>query len=173
MKHLNVMKTMLALCLLGAMCACSSEQTAVGSVRVSHVVASDCKTSVSKDDAQPDSYADFYEKNTTLSLLMGSGNMVDAQFVDVMDNCAIGQLHVDATCTDNRIVMVLYPDRDMATDCICRYDVAFKLENMLPGDYQLEIYQTAADKQPTASNRIYQGAISLEQNKPVTLRMTR
>ena len=75
--------------------------------------------------------------------------------------------------TDPKIVLVLYPDKDMATNCICRYDVDFKMQNIVPGSYQLEVYHTAADKQVSKDNRVYNGTVSLENGKEVVLTMNR
>ena len=35
-------------------------------------------------------------------MLMGNDNTVTAQFLDVMDNCTIGQLNVDITCVEKQ-----------------------------------------------------------------------
>jgi len=167
------MKSLVAIALWGAMGACSSEDAAVGNVKIANVVASDCKGSVSKGDTRPAYYVDFLSKPTMLQLHMGGSNTLDAQLLDVMDNCAIGQMRVAASCADHRLVLVVYPDRDMATDCICMYDVGFSIENLLPGDYQLEVYHTTANQQTNASNQIYRGAISLVPNKTLVLPMGR
>ena len=170
---MNLTRSLLALSLLGVITACSSENAIVGNVKVTDIVSSDCKTSVSKEDTRPEYLADFYSNNTTLSMFMENGNTIAAQFLDVMDNCAIGQLNVDVTCVENKIVIILYPDRDMATDCVCMYDVNFKIKDLFPGNYLMEVFQTTSNKQTSSSNRIYQGAVTLESNKTVTLTMTR
>ena len=173
MSHLNLTKSLLAFSLLGTITACSSESTVIGNVKVSNVVTSDCKTSVSKKDTRPEYLTDFYSTKTTLSMLMGNDNTVTAQFLDVMDNCTIGQLNVDITCVENKIIIILYPDRDMLTDCVCLYDVNFKIRDLVPGNYQLEIFQTTTNKQTNSSNRIYHGTVTLDSNKIVRLAMTR
>ena len=173
MKHLNISKSLLALSLLGVMAACSSENAVVRNVKVSDVITSDCKTSLSKEDTRPEYYNDIYRKKTTLNMLMGNDNMIGAQFFDVLDNCQIGRFHVDVSCHDNTIVIILYPELDMVTSCICEYDVDFKIEDLLPGNYQIEVYHTASTKQINSSNRIYEGAVSLESNKAIMLTLVR
>lgn len=173
MKYMNLAKSLLSFSLLGVITACSSENTIVENVKVTDVVTSDCKTSVSKDDTRPEYLADFYSNKTMLSMLMGNDNMVAAQFLDVMDNCAIGHLNVDVTCVDNKIRIVLYPDRDMLTDCVCMYDVSFNIKDLFPGNCQLEIFQTTSNKQTNSSNRLYKGVVTLQSNRAVTLTMTR
>ncbi|WP_333616473.1 hypothetical protein [Bacteroides pyogenes] len=169
MKHLNITKNLLALVFLGIMTACSSENVVIENVSVFDITTSDCKTSVSQDDTRPEYYTDFYNEKTKLRMYVGNDNTVTAQFLDVMDNCAIGQLHVDVSSYTNQIKIILYPDRDMLTDCVCMYDVDFKIKNLLPGNYHIEIYQTTSNKQTNSSNRIYQGAITLNTDKVTTL----
>lgn len=173
MKYLNAKKSLLALGFLGVITACSSEHAVVGNIKVSNVSTSDCKTAASKGETTPEGDTDIYGRNTTLRMLMGEDNVIDAQFTDVMDNCGIKQLHVDATYIDNKLVLILYPDRDMLTDCVCMYDVNFKLTNLLHGSYQLEVYHTTSNKQTTPSNRIYQGSVVLEKHKAITLTLPR
>lgn len=173
MKHLNVTKCLLAFSLFGIITACSSENAMVGNIKTEDVITSDCKTSLSKKDTRPEYYNDIYSKKTTLNMLMGKDNTISAQFLDVLDNCQIGRFHVDASCHDNTIVIILYPEQDMLTDCICQYDVNFKIKDLLPGNYQIEIYHTTSTKKTNESNRIYQGSVTLESNKAITLTMDR
>lgn len=169
MKYLNVIKSLLALSILGIMTACSSENAVVGNIKVSDVITSDCKTSLSKEDTRPEYYNDIYSKMTTLHMLMGNDNAIGAQFMDVLANCQIGRFHVDVSCHENTIVMILYPEQDMLTNCICEYDVDFKMKDLLPGNYQIEVYHTTSTKQINSSNRVYQGVVTLESNKAITL----
>lgn len=173
MKHLKVTKMLLAISILGIMTACSSESTLIGNVKVSDVSTSDCKTSLSKADTRTEYYNDIYSKNPTLTMLMGNNYTINAQFIDVMDNCEIRQFHVDANSHDNTIVIILYPEQDMLTDCVCQYDVNFKMQNLLPGNYQIVVYHTTSTKQTNSSNKIYEGTVNLEMNKSVTLTMIR
>ena len=173
MKHLKVTKMLLAISILGIMTACSSESTLIGNVKVSDVSTSDCKTSLSKADTRTEYYNDIYSKNPTLTMLMGNNYTINAQFIDVMDNCEIRQFHVDASSHDNTIVLILYPEQDMLTDCVCQYDVNFKMKDLLPGNYQIVVYHTTSTKQTNSSNKIYEGTVNLEMNKSVTLTMIR
>lgn len=173
MKHLKVTKILLVLSILGVMTACSSENTLIGNVKVSDVSTSDCKTSLSKADTRAEYYNDIYSKKATLTMVMGNDNTIGAQFFDVLDNCQIGQFHVDASSHDNMIVLILYPEQGMLTDCVCQYDVNFKIKDLLPGNYQMVVYHTPSTKQTNSSNKIYEGTVNLEINKSVTLTMIR
>ena len=108
-----------------------------------------------------------------LRLSLGEDNIVNARFADVMDNCAINLFHVDASGSEGKIILVLCPDKDMLTNCICRYDVDFKMQNIVSGNYQLEVYHTTADKQISKDNMVYSGTVNLKKGKEVVLTMSR
>lgn len=173
MKQLKTIKRLTAFGLLVLMTACSTENTVIGNVGVSDVKSSGCKASASQLDSRPEYYNNFVGQKSVLHLMLGADNIVNARFADFMDNCSIELFHVDASSSEGKIVLVLYPDKDMATNCICRYDVDFKMQNIVPGSYQLEVYHTAADKQISKDNRVYSGTVSLENGKEVVLTMSR
>ena len=124
-------------------------------------------------ESRPDYYNSFVGQKSALHLLLGKENTVTARFVDVMDNCAIDLFHVGASSSEGKIVLILYPDKDMMTNCICRYDVDFKMQNIVSGNYQLEVYHTTADKQISKDNMIYSGTVNLKKGKEVVLTMSR
>ena len=161
MKHFNLKHSILMLVFLGLLSACSTESIVVKDVHATDVKSSECKTSLSTNNTH------------TLHLQMTADNTVNAQFVDVLDNCMISQFHVEAISEGNKIVVILYPHEDMATDCVCQYDVDFKLKSLLAGSYQLEVYHTTANKKTLESYRIYQGTVAFAPNKSITLTMKR
>ena len=48
-----------------------------------------------------------------------------------------------------------------------------RLQKLLPGNYQIEVYHTNSTKKTNESDRIYQGSVTLESNKSITLTMDR
>ena len=144
MKQLKTIKRLTAFGLLVLMTACSTENTVIGNVGVSDVKSSGCKASASQLDSRPEYYNNFVGQKSVLHLTLGADNIVNARFADFMD-----------------------------TNCICRYDVDFKMQNIVPGSYQLEVYHTAADKQISKDNRVYSGTVRLENGKEVVLTMSR
>jgi len=117
------------------MLSCSTENTVVGNVGISDVKSSGCKASASLMESRPDYYNSFVGQKSVLRLLLGEDNIVNARFADFMDNCAIDLFHVGASSSEGKIVLILYPDKDMMTNCICRYDVDFKINNIPSGNY--------------------------------------
>jgi len=173
MKHWRPINCLAIFCLLVLMLSCSTENAVVGSIGVSDVKSSGCKASASLLDSRPEYYNSFVGQKSVLRLSLGEDNIVNARFADVMDNCAIDLFHVGASSSESKIVLILYPDKDMMTNCICRYDVDFKINNMPSGNYQLEVYHTTADKQINKDNQIFSGTVNLEKGKELILTMSR
>ena len=173
MKHWKSINCLAIFCLSVLMLSCSTENAVVGSIGVSDVKSSGCKASASLLDSRPEYYNSFVGQKSVLRLNFGTDNIVTARFVDVMDNCAIDLFHVAASSSEGKIVLILYPDKDMMTNCLCRYDVDFKMQNIVSGNYQLEVYHTTADKQISKDNMVYSGTVNLEKGKEVVLTMSR
>lgn len=173
MKHWKSKNCLAIFCLSVLMLSCSTENAVVGSIGVSDVKSSGCKTSASLMDSRPEYYNSFVGQKSVLRLSFGADNIVNGRFEDFMDNCAIDLFHVGVSSSERKIILVLYPDKDMMTNCLCRYDVDFKMQNIVSGNYQLEVYHTTADKQISKGNMVYSGTVNLEKGKEVVLTMSR
>lgn len=173
MKYWKVINRLAVFCLFVSLTACSTENAVVGSIGVSDVKSSGCKTSASLLDSRPEYYNSFVGQKSVLRLSFGADNIVNGRFEDFMDNCAIDLFHVGVSSSEGKIVLVLYPDKDMLTNCLCRYDVDFKMQNIVSGNYQLEVYHTTADKQISKDNMVYSGTVNLKKGKEVVLTMSR
>lgn len=173
MKYWKPINCLAICCLSVLMLSCTTENAVVGNVGVSNVKSSGCKASASLLDSRPEYYNSFVGQKSVLRLSLGEDNIVTARFADVMDNCAIDLFHVGVSSSEGKIVLILYPDKDMMTNCICRYDVDFKINNIPSGNYQLEVYHTTADKQISKGNMVYSGTVNLEKGKEVVLTMSR
>lgn len=173
MKHWKSKNCLAIFCLSVLMLSCSTENAVVGSIGVSDVKSSGCKTSASLLDSRPEYYNSFVGQKSVLRLSFGADNIVNGRFEDFMDNCAIDLFHVGVGSSEGKIILVLYPDKDMLTNCLCRYDVDFKMQNIVSGNYQLEVYHTTADKQISKDNMVYSGTVNLKKGKEVVLTMSR
>lgn len=173
MKYWKVINRLAVFCLFVSLTACSTENAVVGSIGVSDVKSSGCKASASLLDSRPEYYNSFVGQKSVLRLSFGADNIVNARFADFMDNCAIDLFHVGVSSSEGKIILVLYPDKDMMTNCLCRYDVDFKMQNVVSGNYQLEVYHTTADKQISKGNMVYSGTVNLKKGKEVVLTMSR
>lgn len=173
MKYWKVINRLAVFCLFMSLTACSTENAVVGSIGVSDVKSSGCKASASLLDSRPEYYNSFVGQKSVLRLSFGADNIVNGRFEDFMDNCAIDLFHVGVGSSEGKIILILYPDKDMLTNCLCRYDVDFKMQNIVSGNYQLEVYHTTADKQISKDNMVYSGTVNLEKGKEVVLTMSR
>ena len=173
MKYWKVINRLAVFCLFMSLTACSTENAVVGSIGVSDVKSSGCKASASLLDSRPEYYNSFVGQKSVLRLSFGADNIVNGRFEDFMDNCAIDLFHVGVGSSEGKIILVLYPDKDMLTNCLCRYDVDFKMQNIVSGNYQLEVYHTTADKQISKDNMVYSGTVNLKKGKEVVLTMSR
>lgn len=173
MKYWKVINRLAVFCLFMSLTACSTENAVVGSIGVSDVKSSGCKASASLLDSRPEYYNSFVGQKSVLRLSFGADNIVNGRFEDFMDNCAIDLFHVGVSSSEGKIILVLYPDKDMMTNCLCRYDVDFKMQNIVSGNYQLEVYHTTADKQISKDNMVYSGTVNLKKGKEVVLTMSR
>ena len=173
MKYWKVINRLAVFCLFVSLTACSTENAVVGSIGVSDVKSSGCKASASLLDSRPEYYNSFVGQKSVLRLSFGADNIVNGRFEDFMDNCAIDLFHVGVGSSEGKIILILYPDKDMLTNCLCRYDVDFKMQNIVSGNYQLEVYHTTADKQISKGNMIYSGTVNLKKGKEVVLTMSR
>ena len=173
MKYWKVINRLAVFCLFVSLTACSTENAVVGSIGVSDVKSSGCKTSASLLDSRPEYYNSFVGQKSVLRLSFGADNIVNGRFEDFMDNCAIDLFHVGVGSSEGKIILVLYPDKDMLTNCLCRYDVDFKMQNIVSGNYQLEVHHTTADKQISKGNMVYSGTVNLKKGKEVVLTMSR
>ena len=173
MKHWKSKNCLAIFCLSVLMLSCSTENAVVGSIGVSDVKSSGCKASASLLDSRPEYYNSFVGQKSVLRLSFGADNIVNGRFEDFMDNCAIDLFHVGVGSSEGKIILVLYPDKDMLTNCLCRYDVDFKMQNIVSGNYQLEVYHTTADKQISKDNMVYSGTVNLKKGKEVVLTMSR
>lgn len=173
MKYWKVINRLAVFCLFVSLTACSTENAVVGSIGVSDVKSSGCKASASLLDSRPEYYNSFVGQKSVLRLSFGADNIVNGRFEDFMDNCAIDLFHVGVSSSEGKIILVLYPDKDMLTNCLCRYDVDFKMQNIVSGNYQLEVYHTTADKQISKDNMVYSGTVNLKKGKEVVLTMSR
>ena len=173
MKYWKPINSLAICCLSVLMLSCSTENAVVGSIGVSDVKSSGCKASASLLDSRPEYYNSFVGQKSVLRLSFGADNIVNGRFEDFMDNCAIDLFHVGVGSSEGKIILILYPDKDMLTNCLCRYDVDFKMQNIVSGNYQLEVYHTTADKQINKDNQIFSGTVNLEKGKELILTMSR
>ncbi len=153
------------ICLI-ALSACSSENVALDALKVYDVANSSCKTTLSKEETRSDFYEENISKPTTLNIELGKDGIAQCALEDVKANCAVRNIYVNIANQDNQITLVVYHNvLDALADCICKYDVNFKMSKVIPGNYQLKVYYAKPNMKYEASDIAYNGQVNLVQNK--------
>lgn len=153
------------ICLIG-LSACSSENVVLETLRVYDVANSTCKLNLSPTETRLDFYLENDAKPATLSIELGKDGIAQCALEDVKANCAVRNIYVNIANQDNQITLVVYHNvLDALADCICKYDVNFKMGIVIPGNYQLKVYYAKPNMKYEASDIAYNGQVNLVQNK--------
>lgn len=157
-------------CLLG-LSACSSESMVLDSLKVYDVANSACKDALSKTETRSDFYTANYDKAATLNVEFGQDGVARCVLEDVKGVCGVKHIFVDAANRDEQITLVVYHEGGFGAlpDCICNYDVNFKISNLSAGTYNLKVYYASPAKKYDDSTLAYNDRISLELNKKTSV----
>ena len=125
---------------------------------------------LSETDTQPDIYETNIVKPASLSLQLEGDGIVKGVLEDVKGNCAVRKIHVQIANDDNKIVLVVYHDKlEALADCICNYDVSFKMSKLLSGSYQLKVYCAGPNMKYDERYIVYNGQINIAKNKKTSI----
>ena len=142
-----------------ALSACSSENIALDALKVYDVSNSACKTTMSKEETRN-------ATPTILSIELGEDGIAQCSFQDVEANCAVKNIYVKVINQDKQITLVVYNNvLEAFADCICKYDVSFKMSKLVPGSYQLKVYCAGPGMKYDEKYIAYNGKINIAQNK--------
>lgn len=162
--------TLLLGCFLSALmlASCSSEQSVTESVRLSDIVNTGCTRSFSAKESRPEYYRSEMEKKPKVSISIEKGGVVTFKFTDLEANCIVNEFRPSVKVNDGEIIIVLMPysqDPTMEADCYCRYDVSFKLSNVVSGEYCMKIYESDYYGKYDIAHPAYEGLVSFTPNK--------
>ena len=153
------------LCVIG-LSACSSENVVLDSLRVYDVANSTCKSSLSTTETRPDFYLENDAVRTTLSIELGKDGIAQCVLEDVKANCAVRNIYVNIVNQDDQITLVVYHNvLDALADCICKYDVSFKMSKLSAGNYKLKVYFARPNMKYEESDIAFNGLLKLTLNK--------
>lgn len=159
-------KVFYSLIYLIGLSACSSENVALDALRVYDVINSTCKLNLSSTETLPDFYLENDAKPATLNIELGKDEVAQCTLEDIKANCAVRNIYVNIVNQDNQITLVVYHNvLDALADCICKYDVNFKMSKLTPGNYQLKVYYARPNMKYDESNIAYNGQLNLTLNK--------
>ena len=67
---------------------------------------------------------------------------------------------------DNQITLIVYHNvLDALADCICKYDVNFKISKLTSGNYNLKVYYAKPNMKYEESDIVYNGQVDIVQDK--------
>ena len=164
-------KIFYSLILFCGLSACSSEKVALEPLRIYDVANSNCKLSISPTDTRPDFYAENNAMPAILSIDLDKDGVAQCMLEDVKANCAVKNIYVNIANQDNQITLVVYHNiLDGLADCICKYDVRFKMSKLPPGNYKLRVYYANPNMKYDESNIAYNGQVNIVQNRKVSVK---
>lgn len=157
------------ICLIG-LSACSSENVVLDTLRIYDVANSTCKLTLSPTETRPDFYLENDAKPATLSIELGKEGIALCAFEDVTANCAVRNIYANIVSQNNQITLIVYHNvLDALADCICKYDVNFKMSKLTPGNYQLKVYYARPNMKYEESDIAYNGQVNIIQNKKTSV----
>ena len=163
-------KVFYSLILFCGLSACSSEKVSLEPLRIYDVANSNCKLSISPTDTRPDFYAENNAMPAILSIDLDKDGVAQCMLEDVKANCAVKNIYVNIANQDNQITLVVYHNvLDAQADCICKYDVNFKISKLTSGNYNLKVYYARPNMKYDESNIAYNGLVNIAQNKKVSV----
>lgn len=153
------------LCIIG-LSACSSENVVLDSLKVYDVTNSTCKSSLSATETRPDFYLENDAVPATLSIELGKDGIAQCVLEDVKANCAVRNIYVNIVNQDDQITLFVYHNvLDALADCICKYDVSFKMSKLSAGNYKLKVYFARPNMKYEESDIAFNGLLNLTLNK--------
>ena len=164
-------KVFYSLILFCGLSACSSEKVALEPLRIYDVANSNCKLSISPTDTRPDFYAEYNAMPAILSIELDKDGVAQCMLEDVKANCAVKNIYVNIANQDNQITLVVYHNvLDALADCICKYDVNFKISKLTSGNYKLRVYYANPNMKYDESDIAYNGQVNIVQNRKVSVK---
>ena len=151
-----------------ALASCSSEQSLQDPVKMSDLVNTGCKNSFSAKESRPEFYASEMEKSSMLRVSVDGKGCAAFLVSNIKGNCALKEFRpkVDAQEDNLTIVLVPYsPDSTVEADCICNYDVSFKLSSLALEKYHLKVYYSDCYGKYDATKPAYDGVVSFIPNE--------
>ena len=102
---------------------------------------------------------------------LGKDGIAQCMLEDVKANCAVKNIYVNIANQDNQIILAVYHNiLDALADCICKYDVRFKMSKLSPGNYKLRVYYARPNMKYDESNIAYNGQVNIVQNRKVSVK---
>ena len=156
-----------------ALSSCSTEQNAMEPIRMSDVISSGCTSSFSAKESHPEYYESEMEKSPNMVLSVDAKGAGHFNVTDLRGNCALNGFRPRASSQANSICIVLVPlgDPTVEADCMCHYNVSFKLSNLTTDSYHLAVYLSDFAGKYDSTQPLYEGKVSFLPNKSIEIEL--
>ena len=159
-------KVFYSLILFCGLSACSSEKIALEPLRIYDVANSNCKLSISPTETRPDFYAENNAIPAKLSIELDKDGIAQCLLENLKANCSVRKIYVNIANQDNQITLIVYHNvLEALADCICKYDVNFKMSKLTSGNYRLKVYYAKPNMKYEESDIVYNGQVDIVQDK--------
>ena len=156
-----------------ALSSCSTEQNAMQPIRISDVISSGCTSSFSAKESRPEYYESEMEKSPKMVISVDANRTGHFTVADLRGNCALNGFRPQVSSQDNSICIVLVPwgDPTVEADCMCHYNVSFKLSNLTTDGYHLAVYLSDFAGKYDSTQPLYEGKASFLPNKSIEIEL--
>ncbi len=152
--------------------ACSSENIVLEAFKVYDVSNGPCTDALSRTETRPEFLDALHEQPTTLTMELGKDGVVRCRLADVRGNCGVKKIYVNCVNRDNQVILLVYNNPiEAPLDCICKYDVDFKMGIPAPGNYDLRVYYARSDMKYDESDLAYKGEVNLAKGKQTSVKL--
>ncbi len=152
---------------LAALTSCSSEQSVLEKVKLSDLSDTGCKTSYSAKESRPEFYAEEKEKSPKVTIAVDNKGVATFRVTDLEYDCITEKILAQVEAQDDEIKVIITPfkkDPTLEVDCLCKYDVGFKLSNLTFSKYLLKMYFADYYGKYDAASPAYEGTVSFSPN---------
>ena len=103
---------------------------------------------------------------------LGKDGVARCRLEDVKGNCGVKKIYVNCVNQANRLILLVYNNPvEVPLDCICKYDVDFKVSITVPGNYDLRVYYARSDMKYDESDLAYKGEVNLAKGKQTSVKL--
>lgn len=156
-----------------ALSSCSTEQNAMQPIRMSDVISSGCTSSFSAKESRLKYYESEMEKSPKMVISVDANGTGHFTVAGLRGNCALNGFRPQVSSQDNSICIVLVPlgDPTVEADCMCHYNVSFKLSNLTSDSYRLAVYLSDFAGKYDSTQPLYEGKASFLPNKSIEMEL--
>ena len=108
-----------------------------------------------------------------MSVSVDAKGVAHFEVAGLQANCAVNGFQPQVYSQDGEIRIVLIPlgDSTIEADCMCNYNVSFKLSNLTTDGYHLAVYLSDFAGKYDSTQPLYEGKASFLPNKSIEIEL--